>query len=396
MDYRFKAAFVHTARALYALNWMDVAPSLKYIKSYMDLTVVQLGFLVTAFYIGISIFQILGGYLSSYIGDKKTSLIGLLFVAVFAITSGLSNNFIELIFSRFFAGLSAALFFSPALSLLASIIPENKYAFHIGVYNGAFNVGAGVGVLGWAFLDQYIGYRIAFIIAGIITLVLFIILTVLFKDTANIKTEKSDIIRSLKRVFSSKMIILIAIIGIGTMISETIIGQFFVYYLETRGFGTSLSSSISSLYLFVGFFGGVIGGYHFSRTKHKIGMFILINLILSFLLMSIGFIYSYIFIIIIAIIMGMLVVYGFSITYTFIRYLSRRDLVSLNLSFVNLIQLLIAAIVPVIFTFAATEYNYKVSWLLMGIISLIFLPFIIIINKNLKNKIDDYTKIVKS
>lgn len=396
MDYRFKAAFVHTARALYALNWMDVAPSLKYIKSYMNLTVVELGFIVTAFYIGISIFQILGGYLSSYIGDKKTSLIGLLFVAVFAITSGLSNNFIELIFSRFFAGLSAALFFSPALSLLASIIPENKYAFHIGVYNGAFNVGAGVGVLGWAFLDLYIGYRIAFIIAGIITIVLFIILTVLFKDTANIKTEKSDIIRSLKRVFSSKMIILIAIIGIGTMISETIIGQFFVYYLETRGFGTSLSSSISSLYLFVGFFGGVIGGYHFSRTKHKIGMFILINLILSLLLMSIGFIYNYVFIIIIAIIMGMLVVYGFSITYTFIRYLSRRDLVSLNLSFVNLIQLLIAAIVPVIFTFAATEYNYKVSWLLMGIISLVFLPFIIIINKNLKSKIDNYTKIVKS
>jgi len=395
MDYRFKAAFVHTARALYALNWMDVAPSLKYIKSYMNLTVVELGFLVTAFYIGISIFQILGGYLSSYIGDKKTSLIGLLFVAVFAITSGLSNNFIELIFSRFFAGLSAALFFSPALSLLASIIPENKYAFHIGVYNGAFNVGAGVGVLGWAFLDQYIGYRIAFIIAGIITLVLFIILTVLFKDVDNIKTEKSDIIRSLKRVFSSKMIILIAIIGIGTMVSETIIGQFFVYYLETKGFSISLSSSISSLYLFVGFFGGIIGGYHFSRTKHKIGMFILINLILSFLLMSIGFIYNYIFIIIIAIIMGMLVVYGFSITYTFIRYLSRRDLVSLNLSFVNLIQLLIAAIVPIIFTFAATEYNYKVSWILMGIISLIFLPFIIIINKNLENKIDNYTKMVK-
>ncbi len=395
MDYRFKAAFVHTARALYALNWMDVAPSLKYIKSYMNLTVVELGFLVTAFYIGISIFQILGGYLSSYIGDKKTSLIGLLLVAVFAITSGLSNNFIELIFSRFFAGLSAALFFSPALSLLASIIPENKYAFHIGVYNGAFNVGAGVGVLGWAFLDQYIGYRIAFIIAGIITLILFIILTVLFKDVDNIKTEKSDIIRSLKRVFSSKMIILIAIIGIGTMVSETIIGQFFVYYLETEGFSISLSSSISSLYLFVGFFGGVIGGYHFSRTKHKIGMFILINLILSFLLMSIGFIYNYIFIIIIAIIMGMLVVYGFSIIYTFIRYLSRRDLVSLNLSFVNLIQLLIAAIVPIIFTFAATEYNYKVSWILMGIISLIFLPFIIIINKNLENKIDDYTKMVK-
>ncbi len=390
MDYRVRAAFIHGARALYALNWMDMAPALTYIKSYMNLTVVELGLLVTSFYTGISIFQILGGYLSSYIGDKKTSLIGLLLVAVFAITSGISNNFTELILSRFFAGLSAALFFSPALSLLASIVPEDKYAFHIGIYNGAFNVGAGVGILGWAFLDQYIGYRISFLIAGIITLILFIILTLLFKNIKNIKTEKSDIIKSLKKVFSSKMIMLIALIGIGTMVAETIIGQFFVYYLETKGFSILLSGSISSLYLFVGFFGGIIGGYHFSRTNHKISVFILINLTLSLFLILIGFVYNYIFIIIIAIIMGMLVVYGFSVTYTFIRYLSRRDLVSLNLSFVNLIQLLIAAIVPVIFTFMAAQYNYEVSWALMGIISLMFLPLIIFVSSGLKNTINNY------
>lgn len=69
--------------------------------------------------------------------------------------------------------MSAALFFSPALSLLASIVPSEKYSFHIGVYNGAFNIGAGTGVIGWAILDIYIGYRYAFLIAGIITVMLF-------------------------------------------------------------------------------------------------------------------------------------------------------------------------------------------------------------------------------
>ena len=176
MNYGARAGLVHAARALYALNWMDMAPALVYIKAYMHLTVVQLGTLVTAFYVGIAIFQVLGGYLSSYIGDKTTSLIGLLFVSVFAIMSGLSNNFTELIISRFFAGMSAALFFSPALSLLASIVPENKYTFHIGIYNGAFNVGGGVGIIGWAILDQYIGYRIPFIIAGVATMALLLFL----------------------------------------------------------------------------------------------------------------------------------------------------------------------------------------------------------------------------
>ena len=383
MDYGARAGLVHAARALYALNWMDMAPALVYIKAYMHLTVVQLGTLVTAFYIGIAIFQVLGGYLSSYIGDKTTSLIGLLFVSVFAIISGLSNNFTELIISRFLAGMSAALFFSPALSLLASIVPENKYAFHIGIYNGAFNVGGGVGIIGWAILDQYMGYRIPFIIAGVATMALFAVLTILFRDIKNVKTNKSDIFTSFKKVFSSRTIILIAFIGIAAMVAETIIGQFFVYYLESINYSADLAGGISALYLLIGFFGGVVGGYHFSRTGHKIGTFVSINIALSISLIAIGFLHNYIFIIILAIAIGMITVYGMSITYTLVRYLARRDLVSLTLSFVNTLQLLVVVAVPVVFTVLYSDYNYTVSWIAMGIIGLIFLPLIFLVKGNL-------------
>lgn len=383
MNYGARAGLVHTARALYALNWMDMAPALAYIKVSMNLTVVELGTLVTAFYVGIAAFQLVGGYLSSYIGDKKTSLIGLLFVSIFAITSGLSVNFTELIISRFFAGLSAALFFSPALSLLASIVPENKYTFHIGIYNGAFNVGGGVGIIGWAILDQYMGYRTPFIIAGVATLALFLVLVWLFRNIENVKTSKSDIFTSLKKIFSSRLIILIAFIGIASMVTETIIGQFFVYYLESIKYSDNLAGSISALYMIIGFFGGVIGGYHFSRTKYKIGTFIVINIVLSLSLILIGFIHYYIFLIIIVTTMGMITVYGMSITYTFIRYLARRDLVSLTLSFVNTLQLLVAVAVPIIFTVIVSGYNYKLAWISMGILSIVFIPLIIIARNGL-------------
>jgi MFS family permease len=383
MNYGTRAGLVHTARALYALNWMDMAPALEYIKTAMNLTVVELGTLVTAFYVGIAAFQILGGYLSSYIGDKTTSLIGLLFVSIFAITSGLSVNFTELIVSRFLAGASAALFFSPALSLLASIVPENKYAFHIGIYNGAFNVGGGVGIIGWAILDQYMGYRIPFIIAGVLTLALFIILVFLFRNIENIKTNKSDIFTSFKKVFSNKIIVLVAFIGIAAMVAETIIGQFFVYYLESIKYSVDLAGSISALYLLIGFFGGVLGGYHFARTKYKIGTFVAINTVLSISLILIGFIHYYIFIIIIAIAIGMITVYGMSITYTLVRYLARRDLVSLTLSFVNTLQLMVAVAVPIIFTIVVSRYNYELAWVSMGVLGLVFLPLIFVARGNL-------------
>jgi hypothetical protein len=73
-------------------------------------------------------------------------------MGIFAIMSGLSANFTELIISRFFAGLSSVIFLSSTLSLLFSVIPENKAAFHIGIYNGAFAVGGGIGIFGWAIL----------------------------------------------------------------------------------------------------------------------------------------------------------------------------------------------------------------------------------------------------
>lgn len=82
--------------------------------------------------------------------------------------------------------------------------------------------------------------------------------------------------------------------------------------------------------------------------------------------------------------MGMSTVYGISVTYTFVRYMARRDLISLSLSFVNFVQLLVAAVIPVIFTIVYTAYNYKLAWIAMAILSVLFIPLILTINKNLK------------
>ncbi len=386
MDYRVRAAGIHAARAIYALNWMDMAPALEYIKSYLNINIVYLGFLVSAFYLGISVFQILGGYLSSRIGDKSISFIGLFLVGVFAVTSGLSSNFIEIIISRFFAGFSAALFFSPALSVLASIVPEDKYTFHIGTYNGSFNLGAGIGVFGWGYLDMYLNYRTAFIIAGIITFIILIFNVIINKGTENIKSSKSLILNDMKKVILSPLIFIIALASIASMVSETIMGQFFVYYLESRGVSSITASSISSIYLFIGFAGGILGGLHFSRTARKFTTFALVNLVTGLLLITISFVYNYDFLIFIIIILGMLTVYGFSISYTIARHISRRDLVSVTLSVVNLFQLLIAFILPVLFSNIVHLYNYKYAWISMGIISIVFIPLVYMVKHGVSSR----------
>ena len=81
MGYRLKATSVHVARALYALNWFDVAPGLTAISKDLGLQLVQLGIATTFFYIGLSALQLVGGALASKIGSRKVAFIGLVVLA---------------------------------------------------------------------------------------------------------------------------------------------------------------------------------------------------------------------------------------------------------------------------------------------------------------------------
>ena len=104
MGYLFKATSINVARAIYALNWFDIAPGLTYISGDLNLRIVQLGIATTFFYVGLAPFQLIGGAIASRIGSRKVAVIGLILLGIGAILSGASNNLLELSLSRFVAG----------------------------------------------------------------------------------------------------------------------------------------------------------------------------------------------------------------------------------------------------------------------------------------------------
>ncbi len=373
----YKAVILHGSRVMYALNWIIIAPALLYIKTSLNISVIDLGFIVTSFFAGLAIFQLFGGYVSSIIGDKNATLISILLMGLFSIFSALSTNFIELLFSRFLAGIVSAIFFSSALSLMVTVVREDKYAFHVNLYNGIFSVGAGAGVILFTIIDKFYSYRSAFILLGIVIIAFFFIMLFSYKEIKNVKIEKNHIFKDFKNVLSSKLILFISLAGISARISETVVGQFIVYYMESLKYNSITSSFVLTLYLIVGIIGGILGGYHYLRTKHKIATFIILNLLVSFLLILMGFTLNIFIISLVMIMMGIIIVYLFSITYTVVRNLSKRDSVSFSLAYAHTVQLSFAAIIPVIFTFTYELYNYKISWIFMGILSFIFLLFII-------------------
>lgn len=371
MGYRFQAVSINAARAVYALNWFNIAPGLTYIASDLKLEIVQLGIITTAFYLGLASFQLFGGVVASRIGNRRTETFGLVVLGVSVIASGLSTNLPELFITRFAAGAGSAFFFSPALGMLSEIVPDEKYGFYVGTFNGAFNIGAGAGVLGWVFVDQYLGWRAGLIIGGLMTIALALENYAVLRGVVVHTSRGKDLFGKLRKAVTNRAMWLLPIAGIGSMAAETIMGQLFVYYGETGlHYSPSLAGTLGFIFLITGFFGGVIGGIQYSRTRHGSATFVGVLAITAILVLMIPFVRSPVPLGLLVTALGLVVVDGFSILYTIAARLAPdKSTISFSLSFVNFMQQAIGASFPFIFTGITHAAGYSVSWLVLGAIS---------------------------
>lgn len=374
MDYRFQAASINAARAIYALNWFDIAPGLQYIAESLKLQIVQLGIVTTGFYIGLASLQLFGGYFASRIGNRKTETLGLMVLGLAVIGSGLAPNLGILFMTRLFAGFGSAFFFSPALGMLAEIVPDEKYSFYVGAFNGSFNIGAAVGVLGWVYIDETLGWRIGLVIGGLMTIVIALENYIVLRGVVVHTSRSRDIWSKIKITLKAKAMWLLPVVGIGSMVLETIMGQFFVYYSEqSLRFSPGLSGTLGFIFLVMGFIGGVLGGYQYGRTRHKYATFIVVMVITGALTVLLPFVRSPLALGMLVALMGIVVVDGFSILYTIAARLAPdRSMVSFSLAFVNFMQQGIGSAFPFVFTGIVAFYSgqYLMAWIIMGLASL--------------------------
>ncbi len=371
MDYRVQAISINTARAVYALNWFDIAPGLKYIAASLNLQIVQLGIVTTGFYVGLASFQLFGGFVASRIGNRKTEAMGLLVLGLSVIGSGLAQNLPVLFLTRLAAGFGSAFFFSPALGMLAEIVPEEKYTFYVGSFNGSFNVGAAVGAFGWVFIDQALGWRLGLVIGGLMTIFLALENTLVLRGVVVHTSRGRNLLEKIKVTMRSRAMWLLPIAGIGSMVFETIIGQFFIYYGEySLNLSSSVAGALEFIFLIMGFAGGLLGGYQYSRTRNKKATFVAVLSLLGITAMILPFVRSPVSLAILLAILGVMVVDGFSILYTVAAGIAPdRSMVSFSLSFVNFLQQLIGAAFPIIYTGVIAFSGYTASWFTMGAIS---------------------------
>ena len=372
MGYRLQAGSIHFSRAVYALNWFVMAPSLIYISSDLSLQLLQLGVITTGFYAGLAAFQLIGGILASRIGNAHIAISGLAILGISTVFSGLSYNLVMLLVSRVFAGIGAALFFSPGIGALSNIVPIERFGTHVGIYNGAFNIGAGVGIFGWSILDEAFGWRPSLIFSGVLAIALAIENVIALRGIMEVRSVTRDIPRKIISIIKKPHIWILSLAGLSSIIGETLIGQFFVYYAENVASIPSFTAGLmAGVSMVIGIAGGIIGGKQIQKTAHKGRAFFLTMVIGGTFIALIPVTYNVILLMLILIAEGLFVVAGFSVLYTMVSMeIADRSMVSFSLSLTNSIQMGFSIALPVIFTSLAYFLNYSDAWVIAGALAI--------------------------
>ncbi|WP_329122433.1 MFS transporter [Streptomyces sp. NBC_01465] len=123
-----------------------VDPILPSIAKGLDATPSQVSLLFTSYFLITAVAMLVTGYVSSRIGGKKTLLVGLALVVVFAALSGTSGSVGELVGFRAGWGLGNALFVSTALAVIVGAAAGGSAAAIL-LYESALGLGMACGPL---------------------------------------------------------------------------------------------------------------------------------------------------------------------------------------------------------------------------------------------------------
>ncbi len=379
---------VVASRLVYAISWYDISPALVDIGHEFRVGLPSLGILTSAFIVGVGIFQVPAGGLASRWGAKRTALLGLAVMAVSDILSGAAPSFLLLLMSRFLVGLGAALFFAPAIGIITPLFEPERRGLVIGLYNGAFGVGAGIGLFGWAILEVSLGWRLSLAITGVVTAILAVEnLAVMGAG----KASTNSVTHPVRRVLRSRHLWLWGIGLLGFWGALYAAGSFLQPFATTTYMLPSWEAGLLAASInFAAVAGGPIGGGLSDAMKSRRNFMILPAAVFGVGMMLIGSTPSSI-LWVLAVFLGFVDGFVFASLYASPSQLPEvgADYASVAIGLINSIQILGSFWIPFVFTLVAEAWGYVPGWIFLGGITLVFLPLVALTKEPFKYQTEE-------
>lgn len=147
----------------------------------LNLTATQVGLTGSAYILGAVVGALLFGRLTDRFGRKKLFTATVFVYMCATIATGFSWDFWSFMLFRFLTGAGIGGEYGAVNSAIQELIPARRRGFTDLVINGSFWLGAALGATGSIFLlnadfiDQELGWRLAFIIGGALALIIIYI-----------------------------------------------------------------------------------------------------------------------------------------------------------------------------------------------------------------------------
>ena len=140
------------------------------------------GFLGAAYFYPYAVMQLPAGLLSDSWGPRNT--ITLFFVVAFigSVILGAAPSVFLAILGRTLVGLGVAMLFVPTMKVLAEWFRVREFAFMTGMLMALGGLGSLFAATPLALLSSWIGWRLSFIVVGVFTLVLGILVWIFVRD----------------------------------------------------------------------------------------------------------------------------------------------------------------------------------------------------------------------
>ena len=107
--------------------------------------------------------------------------------------SGLVNNYLQLLLARIGVGIGEAGGSPPSHSIISDIFPPNKRASAIGFYSMGVSVGILFGFLAGGWLNEFFGWRVAFLVVGAPGILLAVVVRMSIPEPIRGLTEKRQV-----------------------------------------------------------------------------------------------------------------------------------------------------------------------------------------------------------
>lgn len=173
-----KAVWATALAAVFAFMGIGlVDPILPAIATNLEASTSEVSLLFTSYFLVTAIAMLISGFVSSRVGGKKTLLIGLSIIVVFASLSGLSGSVEQLVGFRAGWGLGNALFVATALAVIVGVASGGTGTAII-LYEAALGLGISLGPLlgallgGWQWRAPFFGTSVLMAAAFIALLAL--------------------------------------------------------------------------------------------------------------------------------------------------------------------------------------------------------------------------------